>query len=124
MTESTYDPSVQTNSTRIWDVFCHLAALSFYVGVPFGNIVGPLIIWLIKRGDLQSVDEHGKESLNFQISFTLWSVLLFVVGGGITVALMFVLVGFLLLPVLIAMAILVPLLNVVLVIVGGVKVFL
>ncbi|MGD9347919.1 MAG: DUF4870 domain-containing protein, partial [Candidatus Aminicenantes bacterium] len=30
---------------RSWGMFCHLAALAGYI-IPFGNIIGPLIIWL------------------------------------------------------------------------------
>ena len=46
---------------------CHLAALSGFV-IPFGNIIGPLIIWLIKKDTMPLVDQHGRESLNFQIT--------------------------------------------------------
>jgi hypothetical protein len=40
--------------------------------VPFGNILGPLIVWLIKKSEIPSVDAHGKESLNFQISVLIY----------------------------------------------------
>jgi uncharacterized Tic20 family protein len=53
---------------------CHLAALALYIGIPFGNIFGPLIIWLIKKDEIPLVDEQGKESLNFQISLILYGV--------------------------------------------------
>jgi len=46
----------------------------------------------MKRDRSAFIDEHGREALNFQISVTLYAV---VVG-----ALCFVLVGFLLIPVL------------------------
>ena len=55
-------------------MLCHLAALSKYVGIPFGNIIGPLIIWLIKREEMPFVNEEGKESLNFQISMTIYMI--------------------------------------------------
>jgi uncharacterized Tic20 family protein len=29
-------------------MLCHLLALTVLIGVPFGNILGPLVIWLIK----------------------------------------------------------------------------
>jgi hypothetical protein len=53
-----------------WAMFCHLSALAGFV-IPFGNIVGPLIIWLIKRGEMPLVETHGKEALNFQITVTI-----------------------------------------------------
>ena len=49
-------------------MLCHLLALSGYIGIPFGNIVGPLIIWLTQKDKSAFADYHGKESLNFQIS--------------------------------------------------------
>lgn len=75
------------NSTdRNLGMFCHLGALSVFVGVPFGNILAPLIIWLIRREDSPFVDRQGKESLNFQLSMVIY--------GIISVLLMFILIGF------------------------------
>ena len=69
---------------RTWGMFCHLAALSMFV-IPLGNIIGPLIVWLIKKDESSFVDEQGKESLNFQISVTIYCfvaaiLVLFVIG--------------------------------------------
>ena len=84
---------------RMWAMMCHLSALAMYVLPTLGNIIGPLIVWLIKREESSFIDEHGKESLNFQISVTIYSVAISVTG----VILMIVCIGplvFLLLPVL------------------------
>ncbi len=59
---------------RNWAMGCHLAALVVYLGIPFGNILGPLVIWLLKKEQFLLVDEHGKESLNFQISVIIYSL--------------------------------------------------
>lgn len=70
-----------------WSMFCHLAAFAQFIGIPFGSIVGPLVVWLIKRKEIPQVDQHGKESINFQITMTLVTFLaaiflvLFVVGS-------------------------------------------
>ena len=53
--------------------------------IPFGNIFGPLIVWLIKRAEMPMVERHGKEALNFQITVSI-AVL-------ICIPLMFVLIG-------------------------------
>jgi len=69
---------------RTWSVAIHLSALSALF-IPLGHLLGPLVIWLIKRGDMPMVDRHGKEALNFQITVTLASFvcgLLFLVGIG------------------------------------------
>jgi uncharacterized Tic20 family protein len=54
-------------------MWCHLASLSALVGVPFGHLVGPLMVWQMKKNESAFVDEHGKESLNFQLSFLLYT---------------------------------------------------
>lgn len=61
----------ETKQARTWGMLCHLSALSLFVGVPFGNIAGPLIVWLLKRRELYYVDEQGKEALNFQITMSI-----------------------------------------------------
>ena len=51
----------------------------------------PLVIWLVKRADSPEIDSTGKEVLNFQITYTIYSL----IAG----ALCFVLIGFLILPI-------------------------
>ena len=70
-------------------LLCHLLALSGYF-MPFGHLVGPLVIWMVKRQDMSFVDSQGKESLNFQISITIY--------GIVAAASLFLLIGFILLP--------------------------
>jgi len=59
---------------RTWGMLCHLLALCGYIGVPFGWILGPLVMWLIKRDQYSFVNDQGKESLNFQISITIYGL--------------------------------------------------
>lgn len=71
---------------RTWSIVVHLSALSALF-IPLGHLLGPLLIWLIKRGEMPMVDRHGKEALNFQITVTLASFLcglLFFAGIGLT----------------------------------------
>ena len=59
-------------------MLCHLLGL-------FTWVLGPLIIWLLKRDTSPFVDDHGKEALNFQITLTIAyfvaGILMFVVIG-------------------------------------------
>lgn len=96
----------EDKDARMWGMFCHLTALSAFIGVPFGNIIGPLIIWLIKREEFSQVEDQGKESLNFQISMTIYTLVSFF--------LCFVIIGFLLLPAVL-------LVDLILVIIASVK---
>jgi uncharacterized Tic20 family protein len=61
----------------MWAMFCHLAGLAAFVPVVpvLGGIIGPLIIWQIKKDDFPFVDEQGKEAVNFQISMLLYGVI-------------------------------------------------
>ena len=77
---------VSDPTERQWGMFTHLAALSLFIGVPFGNVVGPLIIYLIKKDEFEFVNDQGKEVLNFQITWSLIllvSAILIFVGIGI-----------------------------------------
>jgi uncharacterized Tic20 family protein len=58
---------------RTWGMLCHLSALAAFI-FPLGNIFGPLIVWLVKKDESPFVDDQGKESLNFQISFTIYCI--------------------------------------------------
>jgi uncharacterized protein len=64
-----------SSQVRTWNVLCHASAL---LGVFFhflGHIFGPLIVWLVKRGESPEIDAHGKESLNFQLSMLIYDVI-------------------------------------------------
>lgn len=57
---------------RTWGILAHATAFVGFV-VPFGNIFGPLVVWLVKKDESRFVDANGKQALNFQIT---WTVLL------------------------------------------------
>jgi len=78
---------LEEREARNWAMGCHLAALAGFI-IPFGSIIGPLIVWLIKKDESSFVDRQGKESLNFQITMMIAFLVCFV--------LVFILVGFLL----------------------------
>jgi uncharacterized Tic20 family protein len=45
------------------------------MGIPFGHLLGPLTVWLFKRKTYPFVDAQGRESLNFQLSMTLYALI-------------------------------------------------
>lgn len=86
-------PGFPSNEERNWAVFAHLGGFALYLlGFALGHILIPLVIWLLKREESEFIARNALEALNFQISVTLYSI---VVG-----ALCFVLIGFVLIPVL------------------------
>jgi uncharacterized Tic20 family protein len=57
----------------MWAMLCHLSALSGFI-IPFGSLIGPLVVWQIKKNQYPIVDDQGKEALNFQITITLAAI--------------------------------------------------
>jgi uncharacterized Tic20 family protein len=100
-------------SARNWNMFCHLSALAGFIGVPFGNIIGPLMVWQIKKNEFPSVDVHGKAALNFQLTVTLAAL----AGALVAIVLSFFCIGWLLFP----LVILVGLAGLIFSIIAGIK---
>ena len=80
-----------SQEVRQWAMFCHLSAL-LGIWIPFGNLIGPLILWQMKRETDPFIDAQGKEALNFQITVAIASLICFL--------LMLLLIGFVLIVIL------------------------
>lgn len=78
----------KNESARTWAMLTHLSSLlwiplslstilPFSLPIPliFLNVLAPLMIWLLKRKQHPLIDTHGKESLNFQITLLLYSLI-------------------------------------------------
>lgn len=87
-------PGSPESRARTWNMLCHLSALAGFV-IPFGQLLGPLIVWQIKKNEIPSVDIHGKAALNFQITVTIAAF----VAAAAAVVLHFFCIGFLFVPV-------------------------
>ncbi len=74
---------------RNWAMFTHLSAL-FGLVSGVGFILGPLVMWLIKKDQMPLVNEAGKEAVNFQLTMLIAFLVSWV--------LVFLLIGFLLIP--------------------------
>lgn len=88
-----YQPnmSLQTPEQKQMGLFLHLSQLANVILFPIG-IIAPILIWQTQKDKMPGLDAHGKMVTNFMISMTIYLFVCFV--------LMFVLIGFLLLPVL------------------------
>ena len=91
---------------RRWAMLCHYAAFAWFIVPMIGNVLGPLIVWQLKKDLDPFVDQQGREALNFQITF---SVALMICG-----LLAWILIGF-------PLMVLVSLVALVLVIIAGIK---
>ena len=105
MSDNQLPVSAQNKEVRQWAMLCHFAAFLGLV-FPFGSVLGPLILWQVKKDMDPLIDDQGKEALNFQLTVASAWLVCFVLG--------FVVIGFLLMVVLVIAAL-------ILTIIGGVK---
>lgn len=85
--ESGQEPN---KDARMWAMFAHLAGFGGIIVPAVGSILGPLIIWLLKKDQYPFVDDQGKEALNYQITMLIYGVasgLLWAICIGIFVTL-------------------------------------
>jgi hypothetical protein len=82
----TPEPAI-TKEEKNWAMFCHLAGFALIVPVviPVGQIVAPLVLWLLKKEGSPFIDDQGREALNFQISMTIYFLA--------SILLMFIIIG-------------------------------
>jgi uncharacterized protein len=104
-TAGTAPSAVPSKEERNWATLAHLSALLAFATV-VGGIIGPLVIWLIRKDDMNFAAEQAKEALNFQITVFL--------AGIVAGILCLILIGFVLLAIL-------CLVDLILIIVAAVK---
>jgi len=97
--------AMSADSEQTWATFCHLGSFAGYV-FPLGNILAPLILWLVKKDESDLIDDQGRESVNFQISMLIYYI--------VSALLSCIIIGLLLLAAL-------AVFNIVVVIIGSVR---
>ncbi|QTE28486.1 DUF4870 domain-containing protein [Pengzhenrongella sicca] len=66
-------PPLSDSDQRLWAVLSHLGTLVL-------GFLAPLIVWLVFKNRGAFVDDQAKESLNFQITITIASIVLGIVS--------------------------------------------
>ncbi len=61
--------------TKNLATFIHLSTFSRFF-IPFGNFIGPIILWTVNKDKSEFVDKHGKQAINFQISVLLYAIVI------------------------------------------------
>lgn len=79
-----------SSEERTWAILAHASAFVGFV-IPFGNVLGPLLVWATKKDESEFVAENSREALNFQIT---WTILFIVVGLTLLIG-----IGVILLPI-------------------------
>ncbi|WOD42491.1 DUF4870 domain-containing protein [Hwangdonia lutea] len=55
--------------------FIHLSTFSRFI-IPFGNFIGPIVLWSVNKNKSEFIDAHGKQAINFQMSILLYAIIL------------------------------------------------
>ncbi|WP_418603055.1 DUF4870 domain-containing protein [Hwangdonia sp.] len=55
--------------------FIHLSTFSRFI-IPFGNFIGPIVLWSVNKDKSEFIDAHGKQAINFQMSILLYAIIL------------------------------------------------
>lgn len=80
-----------TQEQRKWGMAIHLAALTGLL-LPLGLVLGPMIVWMLKKNDSAYLDSQGKKALNFQLTILIiafvFAVLSILVRPVISIAFM------------------------------------
>ena len=100
MNEPSDSAALSAQEALKWAMGCQLVALVGILGNGIGFLLGPLVLWLLKRDVDPFVDEQGKEAVNFQLTMLLAAFVSFV--------LVLVLIGFVLLLIVAIMMIVFP----------------
>ena len=70
---------------RTWSMLCHLGALAGFLFSPL-TVLGPVILWQIKKNELPEINPHGKAAVNFQLTVFIANIaigiILAMIWGG------------------------------------------
>ena len=84
---------METNSNHTTAAFINLSSLSQYF-IPFGSFIFPIIIWSTKKDSSEYVNQQGKETINFQLSLFLYTLLLALIAVPIFLVTLFKTINF------------------------------
>ena len=84
---------METNSNHTTAAFINLSSLSQYF-IPLGNFIFPIIIWSTKKESSEYVNQQGKETINFQLSLFLYTLLLALIAVPIFLVTLFKTINF------------------------------
>ncbi|MRX38332.1 DUF4870 domain-containing protein [Flavobacterium cupreum] len=79
---------METTSEKNTATFTHLSTLSQYI-IPFGNYIFPILIWTSYKDKSEFVNHHGKQTLNFQLSLLLYTLVLALIAIPIFIIVFF-----------------------------------
>lgn len=85
--------SMENQEEVKWGMAAHLAAFAGFTAIPGANVLGPLVVWWVKRDTMPFVADQGREALNFNITVLIIGIVALILST-------FTVVGYLLLAVI------------------------
>lgn len=74
--------NTREKDVRTWSMLCHLSALAgLFSGLL--TVLGPLLVWQIKKNDLPEIEPHGKEAFNFQLTILIVNIVATIIIFGV-----------------------------------------
>lgn len=70
----TEKPVVNTNKQPLFGIEENLYLLLMHLSQFLTAFIIPLVMWLVGKDDSQRVDFHGKNVINFQITYIIWLI--------------------------------------------------
>ncbi|MGH8296472.1 MAG: DUF4870 domain-containing protein [Steroidobacteraceae bacterium] len=87
---TSYDAGASKDERNL-AMFAHLSAFAWLIFPAGGNVIAPLIVWLVQREKSAFVADQSLETLNFNITILLAEIVcgfLFIIGIGILLSLL------------------------------------
>ncbi len=64
-----------TNHQKNLATIIHLSTFSRFI-FPFGNLIAPIVLWMVNKDKSDFIDTHGKQAINFQFSILLYALII------------------------------------------------
>jgi uncharacterized Tic20 family protein len=77
---STAQDATPTSDARNWAAAAHISALVAFAVVPFGHVIGPLLVYIFKGKESAFVADHARASLNYQITLSIAAIAAIIIG--------------------------------------------
>lgn len=84
---------METNSNYTTASLINLSSLTQYF-IPFGSFIFPIIIWSSKKDSSEYVNQQGKQTINFQLSLFLYTLILALIAVPIFLTTLFKTINF------------------------------
>lgn len=102
------DPAKPSPTEIQLGIVMHLLPLTLLLqgligfAIPVGlNVIAPLVFWLMKKNESRHLDAHGKEVVNFNITFSIVMVILWL----LFMLLFLIIIGFIFVPLMVLLGI-------------------